>query len=285
MRQERSGILVLGRVEYGAGNSTEIVAFVRGSQFGRRKDRELFRPEGFGGRRPDCGGIVLGRRSAAIKPPAGDGRSPGRSPASGCVQTHARSSPRAQRAAARRAAYAAHAGRAGAVSQCRRAARGPQSLRRRRGALQGRSRAGVGQISRTAVEHAEDRHGAQQGSAGGQERHHAEAGDAEHRRRHARDRRGRQRLWRPLLHPRLRRPQRRLHRRRARLRRQRPREFLHRAGRNPARAGLVLCRPRHHRRRDQHRHQAGDDRKKLLQHGHRRSAPTRPSASRSTSTR
>ena len=71
--------------------------------------------------------------------------------------------------------------------------------------------------------------------------------------------RGRQRLRRPLLHPRLRRPQRRLHRRHPRSRRQRPRKLLHRAGRDPARPGLVLCRPRHRRRRDQHRHQAGDD--------------------------
>ena len=34
------------------------------------------------------------------------------------------------------------------------------------------------------------------------------------------------------------------------------------------RSRLVLCRPRHHRRRDQHRDQAGDDREELLQHGH-----------------
>ena len=38
-------------------------------------------------------------------------------------------------------------------------------------------------------------------------------------------------------------------------------KLLHRAGRNPARAGLLVRRPRHHRRRDQHRDQAGDDRR------------------------
>ena len=32
--------------------------------------------------------------------------------------------------------------------------------------------------------------------------------------------------------------------------------------------GSSLCRPRHHRRRHQHRHQAGDGGKELLQHGH-----------------
>ena len=31
--------------------------------------------------------------------------------------------------------------------------------------------------------------------------------------------------------------------------------------------GLIVCRSRHHRWRDQYRHQAGDHRKKLLQHG------------------
>ena len=125
-----------------------------------------------------------------------------------------------------------------------------------------------GKFPGAAVEHAEDRHGAEQGGPGGQERHHAEAGDPEHRRRDARNRRGRQRLRRPLLHSRLRRPQRHLPRRRARCRRQRSREFLHRAGRNPARTGFVVCRPRHHRRRHQHRLQAGDGGKELLQHGH-----------------
>ena len=111
-------------------------------------------------------------------------------------------------------------------------------------------------------------HGADKGCPGGPELDHLEVGRAEHRRRDARDRRGRQRLRRPLLHPRLRCPQRRLPRRHPRCRRQRPRELFHRTGRDLPRSRLVLCRPRHHRRRDQHRDQAGDDREKLLQHGH-----------------
>ena len=108
-------------------------------------------------------------------------------------------------------------GRAGAVSERRNPERGPQSLCGCGRALQGRSSAGVGQIPRAAAEHAEDRHGAQQGSAGRRERHVVEAGGAQHRRRDARNRRGRQRLRRPLLRSRLRYPQRRLHRRRPRL--------------------------------------------------------------------
>ncbi len=138
---------------------------------------------------------------------AGDGRCPGRPPASCRLKTIAGSDQRAQCAAARRASFAACAGCAGAVSQRRRAERRPRPLCGCGRALQGRSPAGLGQISRTIAEHAEDRHGAQQGSAGGRERHVVEAGGPEHRRRDARDRRGRQRLWRPLLRSRLRYPQ------------------------------------------------------------------------------
>ena len=85
--------------------------------------------------------------------------------------------------------------------------------------------------------------------------------------------RGRQCLRRPLLHPRLRCAQRRLHRRHPRSGGQRPREFLHRADRNPARTGLVLCRPRHRRRRDQYRHQAGRRPQLLQRRDHVRHRP------------
>ncbi len=208
-----------------------------------------------------------------------------RASASRRIEADGGSGPRPQCPAARGAAVAAGGDRPGAVSECRRAQPGPQSLCGCGGALQGRSPAGVGQVSRTDPEHAEDHHGAQQGSAGGQERHHAEAGDPEHRRRDLGHGRGRQRLRRPLLHSRLRCPQRHLHRRRPRFRRQRPRKLLHRAGRNPARTRLVLCRPRHHRRRDQHRHQAGDHREVVLQHGYDVRDRFRPSGCSSTSTR
>ena len=63
------------------------------------------------------------------------------------------------------------ASRAGAVSQRRRPERRPQPLCGSGGTLQGRSCPGVGKISRAAVEYAEDDHGAEQGSAGRQERH------------------------------------------------------------------------------------------------------------------
>ncbi len=252
------GIWFEGRAWDGSGNCTEVVAFHRSIKFGQRNTRQQFGTQGFGGRRPDRGRVLFRRRSAANQPPAGDGRCPGRSPASCCVEAFARSASRPHGVAARRTPRPAGAGCGGAVSQRWWFARGPQPLCRRGGALQGRSPAGVGQISRTAVEHAEDRHGSQQGGPGRQERHDPEAGDSEHRRRDARNRRGRQRFRRPVFHPRFRCPQRHLPRRRARCRRQRSREFLHRTGRNPARTGLVLCRPRHHRRRDQYRHQAGD---------------------------
>ena len=78
-----------------------------------------------------------------------------------------------------------------------------------------------------------------------------------HRRRDAGIGRGRQRLRRSLLHPRFRCAQRRLHRRHPRSGGQHPRKLLHRADRDPAWSGLVLCRPRHRRRRHQYRHQAG----------------------------
>ena len=91
----------------------------------------------------------------------------------------------------------------------------------------------------------------------------AERDRPQHGGRDARHGRGRQRLRRSLLHPRLRRPQRHLHRRCPRSGRQPAREFLHGAGRDPARAGLQLRRSRHRRRRDQHRHQAGQGRRLL----------------------
>ena len=83
--------------------TAEVAAFERGDELGRRNIRQLFRPKGLRGRRPDGGRLVLGRRSAAIQPPAGDGRCPGRSPAPGRVETFGGSDPRPQRAAARRA--------------------------------------------------------------------------------------------------------------------------------------------------------------------------------------
>ena len=258
---------------------------IAADQLGQRNVGHSFGPKSLGGRRPDRGGVVLRRRGAAIQPAAGDGRCAGRAPASGGVETGSGPDPRPQRAAPRRAAHAAGAGRGGAVSQCRRLARRPQSLCRCGRALQGRSPAGVGQIPRAAVEHAEDGHGAQQGGSGRQERHHAEAGDPQHRRRDAGHRRGRQRVRRPVLHPRLRRPQRRLHRRRARFRRQRPREFLHRAGRDPARPGLVALPAAAPPAARSTSSPSRRPPKKASTTWTPRSAPTRPSASCSTSTR
>ena len=67
----------------------------------------------------------------------------------------------------------------------------------------------------------QDDHGSQQGNPRGQERDLAEGRRALDGGRDARNRRGRQRLRRSLLHSRLRRPQRRVHRRHPRSGRQR----------------------------------------------------------------
>ena len=62
-------------------------------------------------------------------------------------------------------------------------------------------------FSRADRQYAEVHHGPHQGTARGQGRHQHQRSGAHHGRRDARDRRGRQCLWRPLLHPRLRRAQ------------------------------------------------------------------------------
>ena len=190
------------------------------------------------------------------------------------------------RTALRRAArrVAAGAGRGGAVSQRRRLCGRSQSLCRRR--TRPTRRPAVGhEVHRAAAQHARKTVTVlTQGSARGQERDLAEGRRAHHGGHHARHRRGRQRVRRPLLHPRLRRAQRHVHRRHPRSGRQHPRKLLHRADRDPARAGIVLRRSRHRRRRHQHRHQAGD-RPATSPRPRPRSAPTPPSASRSTSTR
>ena len=161
-------------------------------------------------------------------------RSPGRARRN---EADGRSGEGAQRVAPRGATRPARANDGGAVPQCRRSTRRPRSLRQSECALHGDRRAGLQQVSAADRQHAEIDHGADQGSTRRPEGHHAEAGVAEHGRRDARNRRGRQCLRRPLLHPRLRCAQRHLPRRHPRCRRQRPRKLLHRAGRNPARPG------------------------------------------------
>src|ERR1700728_2263119 len=80
---------VLGAYFNEQGKDAEIVAFERDDELGRRNVRQLFRPQGLGGCRPDGGGLVFGCRSAARTAAAGDGRCAGRASASRHLKTFA----------------------------------------------------------------------------------------------------------------------------------------------------------------------------------------------------
>ncbi len=173
-----------------------------------------FRQDGFRGCGSDRRRVVFRRRSPAIQPPAGDGRCPGRSPASCRVKAFAGPGPRPHRAAPRRAARSRRRSPPCRFLNAGGLARRPQPLRESGGALR-RSGAGIGQFPEPILNTPKIDHGADKDVLEGQE----------HRPRCAKSavlttagvtlglRRGRQRLRRPLLHPRFRCPQRRLHRR------------------------------------------------------------------------
>ena len=274
---------IWGVVDNGAGGRTGVVAFDRGKKFDWRKF------DGDSGKKVSAvaGLIAVGivcraaREAQQSNLPPVTVDAPVARPRPAASKPTPDRSARATRFAAprsgsrRRSSAASHLSHAGAGRS--------QSLCRSGGALQGRPRPGLRQVSRADAEHAEDHHGAQQGSARGQERDDAEGDRALDRRRDAGVGRGRQRLRRPLLHPRLRCAQRRLHRRHPRSRRSIRENFFTEqieilrgpassyAGRGTAGGAINIVTK-----------QAGDVNFKRWRPS---SAPTGPSASRSTSTR
>ncbi len=163
-------------------------------------------------------------------------------------------------------------------------ARRSRSLRGPCGALQGGSRAGVRQVSGAAVEHAEDYHGAHKGGAPGQEHHLAARDRALDRRCDTGVGRGRQCVRRSVLHPRFRCAQRRLHRRHPRPRRQRSAKIS-----SPSRSRSCVARrlPMPAVAPPAAPSTSSPSRPVIVTSTtpRARSAPTTPSASRSTSTR